>query len=247
MKTVILTSCLDLYYKDNEGNRIAQNFGNENGILDTIKNENICYGNFLFVSNGFEDKDVDEYYKITCESFELTLPFKNYNILNHASKNNVKNLVENADFIFLCGGHLPTQNKFFNDINLKEIIKNTNALVVGGSAGSMNCASLVYCPPELEGESEDINFNRYLSGLCLTNINILPHYDVFKNYVLDNKDYINEIILPDTYKNKVIALVDGSYIVIKDNISKVYGENYLMFNGKIKRNYNDNLMEVYNG
>ena len=61
-----------------------------------------------------------------------------------------------------------------------------NALVVGGSAGSMNCASLVYCPPELEGESEDINFNRYLSGLCLTNINILPHYDVFKNYVLDN-------------------------------------------------------------
>ena len=247
MKTLILTSCLDLYYKDNEGNRIAQNFGNENGILDTIKNENICYGNFLFVSNGFEDKDVEEYYKITCESFELTLPFKNYNILNHASKNNAKNLVENADFIFLCGGHLPTQNKFFNDINLKEIIKDSHALIVGGSAGSMNCAEVVYCPPEIEGESEDINFNRHLLGLGLTNINVLPHYDVFKNYILDNKDYINEIILPDTYKNKVIALVDGSYIVIKDNISKVYGENYLMFNGEVKRNYNDNLMEVYNG
>ena len=56
-----------------------------------------------------------------------------------------------------------------------------------------------------------------------------------------------KIMLPDTYKNKVIALIDGSYIVIKDNISKVYGENYLMFNGEIKRNYNDNLMEVYNG
>lgn len=245
MKTLILTSCLDLYYKDDGGNKIACNFGNKNGILDIVKKEVINRKNFLFVSNGFDDKDVEGYYKITCESFELTFPFENYNILNHSNKNDAKRLIESADFIFLCGGHLPRQNKFFNDINLKEIIKNTNALIVGGSAGSMNCANNVYCPPEIEGESEDNNFDRWLLGLGLTNINILPHYDVFKDYVLDNKKYIEEIILPDTYKKKIVALVDGSYIVVKNDIAEVYGENYIFFNGKIKRNYNHNLMEVY--
>ena len=34
---VILTSCLDLYYKNEKGERVAHNFGNENGILDIIK------------------------------------------------------------------------------------------------------------------------------------------------------------------------------------------------------------------
>lgn len=33
----ILTSYLDLYDKDENGNKIAKNFGNENYILDNIK------------------------------------------------------------------------------------------------------------------------------------------------------------------------------------------------------------------
>ena len=39
MNTVILTSCLDLYEKDENGNKIPHNFGNENGILDCLKKE----------------------------------------------------------------------------------------------------------------------------------------------------------------------------------------------------------------
>ena len=90
----------------------------------------------------------------------MTLPFKNYYFLSPKTKDKAKELVEGADFIFLCGGHLPTQNKFFNDIDLKNLLKNTNALIVGGSAGSMNCADVVYCPPELEEEVLDERFNR---------------------------------------------------------------------------------------
>ena len=37
MNTIILTSSLDLYDKDENGNRIAHHFGNQNGILDTLK------------------------------------------------------------------------------------------------------------------------------------------------------------------------------------------------------------------
>jgi len=233
MNTVILTSCLDFYEKDENGNKIVHNFGNENGILDNLKAEIKRYDNFLFVARGFDDDKTEQYYNNTCKSFEMTLPFKNYNILNNSTKNRAKELVEGADLIFLCGGHLPTQNKFFNDIKLKELLKNTNALIVGGSAGSMNCADIVYCPPEIEGEAVNPTFKRYLKGLGLTKTNILPHYQDFKDYILDGKRYMEEIVLPDSYKTKVIAINDGSYIVIKNGNEKIYGESYIIENGII--------------
>ena len=85
------------------------------------------------------------------------MPFKNYRVLGFRTVEKIDDLIENADFIFLCGGHLPTQNKFFN---LREKIKNTEALIVGASAGAMNMADVVYSIPELEQESNDPNFKR---------------------------------------------------------------------------------------
>ena len=235
MRTLILTSCLDLYEYDNNGEKVVHNFGNFNKILDNIKAEVKKCDNFLFVARGIDDERTFSYYRNTCESFEMTLPFKNYDILNYETACNAKELIENADLIFLCGGHLPTQNKFFNDINLATHIQNTNALIIGGSAGSMNCASVVYCPPEVEGESEDKNFNRYLKGLSLTEINILPHYDEFIDYVLDGKSYINDIIMPYSNKTPVIALNNGSYILIKNNENIIFGESYAIYDNKIEK------------
>lgn len=240
--TIILTSTLNLYDKDENGTRIAHKFSNDNGILDLFKKEIKKYNNFLFVaSDEFNTQATDMYAKVTIESFMLTLPFKNYNILDCRTENKVDKLVQDADFIFLCGGHLPTQNKFFNKINLKELLKHSNALIVGGSAGSMNCANIVYCPPELDGESLDKSFKRYLNGLGLTNINILPHYSDFCGATLDGKDYIKDIILPDSYNTKIIAINDGSYILIKDGKSTLWGEGYIIENNKIKQICKNNL------
>jgi len=97
----------------------------------------------------------------------------------------------------------------------------------------MNCADIVYCPPEIEGEAVNPTFKRYLKGLGLTKTNILPHYQDFKDYILDGKRYMEEIVLPDSYKTKVIAINDGSYIVIKNGNEKIYGESYIIENGII--------------
>lgn len=245
MKTIILTSYLDFYEKDEQGNKIAHNFGNDNGILDCLKANTKKCKNFLFVGNGMEGAKSEQYFKIACESFAMTMPFKNYNVLNNSTKDKAKELVENADFIFLCGGHLPTQNAFFNEIGLKELLKNTNALIVGGSAGSMNCADIVYCPPELEEEIEDSNFNRYLKGLGLTDINILPHFEEYQKMVICGKRYIEDVIVPDSYKTDIVALNNGSYIVIQDNQSTIYGESYLIKDEKIKKIYETIKHEKY--
>ncbi len=240
----ILTSHLDLHDKDENGNRIAKNFGNNNKILDNIKKYVKRYNNFLFVaSDEFNNEITDMYANVTFESFEKTLPFKNYYILDSRTEKIAYELIQNADLIFLCGGHVPTQNKFFNNINLREKIKKTSALIIGGSAGAMNMADLVYCPPELEGEAIDPKFNKIYKGLGLTNINIFPHYDEIKDDLVDGIHIINEIVIPDSYKYDIYAINNGSYILIDDK-NYLYGEAYLIKNGKIKKINDNNKMIV---
>jgi len=243
---VFLTSCLDIYYKDESGKRISKNFGNNNDILDNLKKYIKKYDNFLFVaSNEYDIKENDEYANVTFDSFELTLPFKNYEILDSRTENKAKELVSNADFIFLCGGHLPTQNKFFNKINLRSLMKECKGIICGGSAGSMNCADIVYCPPEIEGESIDPDFNRTLVGLNLSNLSILPHYNDFKDFILDNKHYVRDIIIPDSYERTIYAINDGSYFLLNGENVTIYGECYLIKDGEIEMiNSNNSKKEL---
>lgn len=246
MNKIFLTSSLDLYYKDQNENKVPKNFGNFNEIYDQLKSSIKKYNNFLFVtSNEHNYAATDIYANVTFESFNLTLPFDNYFILDGRTEDNAKELVETADLIFLCGGHLPHQNDFFNKINLKKLLKNSKGVILAGSAGSMNCANIVYCPLELEGESIDLNFKRSLPGLSLTNINILPHYDIFKEFILDNKRYIEDIIIPDSYLRKIYALNDGSYIIIDNDKINLYGEAYIIENGIItKINENNRVINL---
>lgn len=246
MNKIILTSYLDFDDKDINDVRIPKHFGNKNNILDTLKKYIKKYDNFLYIaSDRYDTSTTDLYANVAIESFKMTLPFKNYDILDNRTIDNIDELISNADFIFLSGGHVPTQNKFFNEINLKEKLNNTNALICGGSAGSMNASSIVYAAPELEGESIDGNFIKEYDGLGLTDINIIPHYNDLGETILDNKKYIEEILLPDSYKYKIYAIVDGSYFVIDNNITTLYGEGYIIENGIItKINEDEQLITI---
>ena len=233
MKVLFLTSALDTRYKDEKGIRHAKKFENYNSVIDNMKKYIKKYDNFVYVSsneNNFEMTDM--YFEITKQSFNMTMPFKNYVVLDGRTKNKTREFIENADFIFLCGGHVPTQNKFFKSINLKEIIKNTNAVILGGSAGSMNCADIVYAQPELEGDALDPMYKRYIKGLGLTKISILPHYGDEDRKVLDGIDIEKDILLPDSKKYGFIAYPDESYILQIDDKVKLYGEGYLYLNGE---------------
>lgn len=101
--------------------------------------------------------------------------------------------------LILAGGHVPTQNKFFERIRLKEHINNFDGILIGISAGTMNCAEVVYAQPELEGESIDKKYERFLSGLGITNFMILPHYQDIKDDILDGQHLFEDITYPDSY------------------------------------------------
>ena len=85
------------------------------------------------------------------------------------------------DVIVLTGGHVPTQNNFLKQLRLRERLLNYNGIIVAWSAGSMNCADVVYAGPEFEGEAIDPLYERWISGLGITDINIFPHFQKLKD------------------------------------------------------------------
>lgn len=56
-----------------------------------------------------------------------------------------------------------------------------------------NCADIVYAGPEFEGEAIDPFYERWITGLGITDINIFPHFQKLKNDYLDGMRLILEI------------------------------------------------------
>lgn len=99
----------------------------------------------------------------------------------------------------------------------------------------MNCADKVYYPPEVEGESLDPFFQRELYGLGLTNLNILPHYNSYRDFRLDGKRYLEDIIIPDSFGRDIYAINDGAYFLIAGGKTRVFGECFLICKGLTKK------------
>lgn len=228
-----LTSSPGGQYKIN-GRRFACKLDETNYFLENLKTYWREDSNCIIICSDPTSHDLnDSIRNIFSESFSLSgLSLKSCLICDDRNKEVILEL-NNYDVIILSGGHVPTQNTFFNEINLRAKVKSFNGILIGISAGSMNSASKVYAPPELEGESIDQGYKRFISGLDLTDIMIIPHYQDIKDDIIDGKKLMEDITYPDSMGRKFVALVDGSYILIKDGNETLYGEGYFIENGNL--------------
>ncbi len=144
-------------------------------------------------------------------------------------------LVRQADLLILSGGHVPTQNRFFQRIGLRKLLADYNGVVIGISAGSMNSADVVYAQPEEDGEAIDPAYQRFLPGLGLTRYNLLPHYQENKDDVLDGLRIYADIACPDSMGKAFYAIPDGSYLFVNDGKAELRGEAYLVQDGTIRQ------------
>ena len=124
-------------------------------------------------------------------------------------------LVKKADWIVLCGGHVPTQNKFLHEIGLKQLIQDFPGVVMGCSAGSMNCADMVYSHPELPGEAVDPHYQRWLKGLGLTHIQLVPHMEQVRYAQVDGLRLFEDVAFPDSWNHRFYTFRDGGYVIQK--------------------------------
>ena len=145
-------------------------------------------------------------------------------------------LVRWADWIILCGGHVPTQNRFIHEIGLKELMKSFDGVVMGCSAGSMNCADHVYSHPELPGEARDPQYKRWLRGLGLTDINLVPHFEQVRYALVDGLRLFEDVAFPDSWGHRFYTFRDGGYVIQKKGRpAELRGEAYEITRGAMRR------------
>ena len=214
------------------GIRVPSVLIQRNGLLDNLNSIWITDANVLIICADPSDYEKND---SVCACLKKSLPMSGLSI-SHIDKCDDRNLnaveaLESIDVLILAGGHVPTQNRFMDQLRLRERLKDFCGIVVAWSAGSMNCAEIVYAGPELEGEAIDPNYQRWISGLGLTKVNVFPHFQSLKDEVLDGLRLIEDITYADSRGHEFLALNDGSYIMIEDGTETVYGEAYSIKDG----------------
>jgi len=162
------------------------------------------------------------------------VPLTGYDVLDGRNASLTAELVSGAGVIVFAGGHVPTQNAFLKRVGMKEKLRGYDGLIIGISAGSMNCADVVYAIPELDGESISQDYNRYPTGLGITRTMIIPHYQKLSETVLDGKSLILDIAAGDSRNKEFIALCDGSWIEGGDGAETVHGPAWRIADGNIE-------------
>ena len=162
--------------------------------------------------------------------------FSAFRVLDGRNQAEAAELVDKAGFVILAGGHVPTQNAFLSRAGLRSCLRDFDGTVMGISAGSMNCARVVYVQPELPEEVADPFFQLFRIGLDLTKTKILPHYQRTKDCVLNGLRLFEDLTFEHSRGGRCFwALPDGSYILGENGRETIFGEAWRIADGRIDR------------
>ena len=208
-----------------------------NGFVTRLQNALPKWPRVLFVASNPEDHDsVCHFGNEMARAFrEFGFPMGSFFTLDGSNADEAAFLVACSDLIILMGGHVPTQNAFFQDICLRQLLEDFDGTVMGISAGSMNCADVVYAQPEEPGEGIDPDYEKFIPGLGLTDVNILPHYQQVKDNILDGFRLYEDLTYADSMDHVFFVLPDGSYYYQDEENAVFCGEMYRLENGILEQ------------
>lgn len=208
----------------------------ENSFVDNLRSCLPEHPRCLFVAASPDDPAFTDRVASEMEDCfaEADLEFAELFTLDRRNQQEAQLLIWKSDFIILSGGHVPTQNAFFQEIGLKELLRNYQGTVLGISAGTMNAAERVYVQPEEPGESVP-EFSRFAEGLGITTVNILPHYQMVYDRYLDGRRLYEDITFADSYGECFYVFPDGTYLLIEDGRTTLYGEAYRLADGQMEK------------
>lgn len=182
-----------------------------NGIIGTrfpeeFINKNISQKNIIVVDNGTygtsnynkRQENVEQFYKYSAQKVDLIT----------LSKGNIEDVL-NYDVCYVMGGSIANLVELVHTTNIKEILVNflEKGIYIGESSGSIILDNNVEWYFNLKRGTKpkyDRTFDNY-NGLGFINQHIYPHYN--------REDNIGIKKILD-YKEKILTLNDGNYIII---------------------------------
>lgn len=237
MKTIFLTSSLGGYTKTVKGNEVVKEIikcDNSNHFIDRLKLAVPKIKTFVFIASnpdGFEK--TTDYANTIVQALNLDdFGIEKLIVIDHRFSDNIEDSILSADVVFLAGGNVPTQNNYFKEIDLKSILDKYHGVLIGQSAGSMNCNKLVYAQPEEDEEFEDKNFVRKIEGLGLVNFTIMPHMNSADEEDEFGHPSVMQMCLEDSYDIPHYGICDYGFIEISNDKAISYGKTLLIKNGE---------------
>ena len=150
---------------------------------------------------------------------EAGLPFEKHCVIDRRTDpSEAKNLLSEASCIFLMGGNPTAQMALIREKDIAGAIKDSDAVLLGVSAGSMNLGKTTI---DIWEKMEPYE------GLGVTNITILSHYDAE-----DQERYGK--ILEASKIHPLYAMNDLSAIFIKDGRTDTVGTIRYVEDGNIR-------------
>lgn len=220
-----------------DGKYQVEGLDSSNGFRDNLKKYWKDQARCLMITGFPEESEASEEMTAFFQGavVQSGLSVSCFDLWDDRTQDTSREALQSYDAIFLGGGHVPTQNAFFHRLALKEKLQGFSGILVGISAGSMNCAGTVYAQPELPGEAVDPAYERFIPGLGLTDINILPHYQMVKDSVKDGLHLFRDITMKDSGGKLFVAIPDGSYVEIEGGHATVYGEAWKITPDQIQK------------
>ena len=149
---------------------------------------------------------------------ELDLAFNEKHVIDRRTDAaEAVRLIRKADCIWLMGGESKWQMELIRDLDLAPELRNSRAMLLGVSAGSMNLGryvAYVWDNPE------------FYEAIGLTDFTIKSHYE--------DGEWFVPIVLEMSKTHPIVAMKDMSAIFIKNGDITKIGTMYLVDKGEIK-------------
>ncbi|MBY0009998.1 Type 1 glutamine amidotransferase-like domain-containing protein [Paenibacillus typhae] len=158
---------------------------------------------------------------------QANIAFDEYHFIDYRmQKEKARRFIQNASVIFLCGGEPVLQNYFLAEYDLSEIIRNSNAIILGASAGALNMAAkwLSMVNSGIEAETSTV-----YAGIG---------FDPFAYESHSKRDYatfVQGYLFPLSDEMKVYAAEQESAIRVKNGAIEIMGPVYLISRSKIQK------------
>ena len=153
--------------------------------------------------------------------------FDEYHFIDYRiQKEDAQRLIHNASVIFLCGGDPVLQNDFLADYELSNVIKNSNAVIIGASAGAINMAAKWLC---LKNTGNEVEISTIYDGIGF------DHFAYESHSKRDYATFVQGYLFPLSEEIDVYAAEQESAMRVKDGKIDIMGPVYLISHSKIQK------------
>lgn len=191
-------------------------------IADKLKNELTIRESLVFISawpSDYERNDNDSA-GMHNMFLEYGIQFKHFCVIdNRTDSADAKKLIQNASCIFLMGGSAVDQFQLICEKEMADNIRNSFAVILGVSAGSINMAKR-----SLDIWDSDVPYN----GLGLADITVKAHVQQ------DNVELIKKLShVSEEFNLPILAMEDESAVFVNNGNASFIGQIRLISEGKI--------------